>query len=177
MSQNFQLNSLWLDFIRFFNTSVAAATTRKSVLLFQRPVEGSDNGFPISTLVVNYINLIWHNPMLDDVKERKFPFQLLESRLLSVKLFQHLVSRFEVLIKRGRMGELGCHYFSCKGRKGRELKRNKNRDVPSNSCNRGGFYNVSQVFRGVNLQQDQLLRHLWKIASAIVSVKLFINWF
>ena len=60
--------------------------------------------------------------MLVDVKERKFPFQLLESRLLSVKLFQHLVSRFEVLIKRGRMGELGCHYFCYKGRKGRELK-------------------------------------------------------
>ena len=58
MSQNFQLNSLWLDFIRFFNTSVAAAATRKSVLLFQRPVEGSDHGFPLSTVVVNQIYLI-----------------------------------------------------------------------------------------------------------------------
>jgi hypothetical protein len=56
--------------------------------------------------------------MLVDVKERKFPFQLLESRLLSVKLFQHLVSRFEVLKKRGGMGELGCHYFSCKDERG-----------------------------------------------------------
>ena len=69
--------------------------------------------------------------MLVDVKERKFPFQLLESRLLSVKLSQHLVSRFEVLKKRSRMGELGCHYFSCEGRKGRELKRNENRNVLS----------------------------------------------
>ena len=73
--------------------------------------------------------------MLDDVKERKFPFQLLESRLLSVKLFQHLVSRFEVLIKRGRMGELGCHYFSCKRQKGLELKKEERKSRESENEN------------------------------------------
>jgi hypothetical protein len=41
------------------------------------------------------------------------------------------MSRFEVLEKRSRMGELGCHYFSCKRRKGLELKRNENGNVLS----------------------------------------------
>ena len=97
--------------------------------------------------------------MLDDVKERKFPFQLLESRLLSVKLFQHLVSRFEVLKKRSRMGELGCHYFSCKGRKGRELKRNENRDIPSKFIDFN--FNIVSNSRFICFGVGRLVRIKW----------------
>ena len=61
--------------------------------------------------------------MLVDVKEREIPFHLLESGLLSVKFFQHPMSCFEVFEQRGGVGELGCHYFSCKRRKGLELKK------------------------------------------------------
>jgi hypothetical protein len=84
--------------------------------------------------------------MLVDIKERKFPFHLLESRLLSVKLFQHLISRFEVLEKRGRVGELGCHYFSCKRRKGLELKKEERKSHESENENE----NVLSKFKVFN---------------------------